>query len=83
MAPFVVLLLLVAAGSFGVGLRSGRGSTPGTDPRELEQARRGEREARRFVGELRETVWQHREQAPVLADVLLDDIRRFEAGEGR
>lgn len=68
---------LVAAGAFALGILLGRSAGPGGSA-ELAAARREAQEARGMVVDLRETIWQHRESAPVLADVLLDDIRRFE-----
>ncbi len=72
-----LLAVLVAAAALGVGVLLGRNAAPGGTA-ELTAARRDAQEARGMVADLRETVWQHRETAPVLADVLLDDIRRFE-----
>lgn len=75
MFPLVVSLL--AVGAFGLGVLLGRSAAPG-GAAELTAARREAQEARGMVSDLRETIWEHRESAPVLADVLLDDIRRFE-----
>ncbi len=72
-----LLAFLIAAGALGLGILLGRNASPG-GAAELTAARREAQEARGMVADLRETVWAHRESAPVLADVLLDDIRRFE-----
>ncbi len=72
-----LLAFLLAAGGVGLGILLGRNAAPG-GAAELTDARSEAAEARGMVADLRETIWEHRDSAPLLADVLLDDIRRFE-----
>ena len=42
------------------------------------ELRRSLAEHQRFVGDLRELVWQHRDLAPELSTIVLDEIRTFQ-----
>lgn len=73
----LVLLLMVAAIVSGVlGFWLGRGTAPVAVATAADRS--GEVERRdRFIESLRETTWQHRDLAPELSTIVLDEISTF------
>ncbi len=70
MLPLLIAIALVVATA--LGFWAGRSTAPMSLDLGAEIERRD-----RFIEELRETTWQHREIAPELATIVLDEISTF------
>ncbi len=80
MRPVLLLLVLVV----GVGVWVVAVAAVMSARRQVAEVRARLAAADRFLDELRENVWAHRDVAPELATIVLDDIRRFrDRADGR
>lgn len=74
--PILLIVAIVFAAGYLVGKSTARtGTATALDPRMPAALARRDR----FIQHLRETLWQHREIAPALATIALDEIQQFES----